>query len=160
MYFCARRFLTRLSDRCYTANNGLTYCWCSTKDLCNDGNRQRRPWAHLVFVAVAAVILKSFLCDSTPSWWKKRRSSWFLKKQLTVSRLIFPSPNWFEPVLGPVFGTLNCPSMIKTYNPAPFVCYVQESKMFPNGNINLIDLELQRKKLKIHLQHFSCFSFF
>ena len=24
-----------MPDRCYTAKNGLSYCWCSTKDLCN-----------------------------------------------------------------------------------------------------------------------------
>ena len=28
-------FVLAVPDRCYTANNGLTYCWCSTKDLCN-----------------------------------------------------------------------------------------------------------------------------
>jgi len=27
-------FVLAVPDRCYTANNGLTYCWCSTKDLC------------------------------------------------------------------------------------------------------------------------------
>ena len=28
-------FVLAVPDRCYMANNGLTYCWCSTKDLCN-----------------------------------------------------------------------------------------------------------------------------
>ena len=28
-------FVLKVPDRCYTANNGLSYCWCSTKDLCN-----------------------------------------------------------------------------------------------------------------------------
>jgi len=28
-------FVLKVPDRCYTAKNGLSYCWCSTKDLCN-----------------------------------------------------------------------------------------------------------------------------
>ena len=28
-------FVLKVPDRCYTATNGLSYCWCSTKDLCN-----------------------------------------------------------------------------------------------------------------------------
>lgn len=28
-------FVLAVPDRCYTAQNGLSYCWCSQKDLCN-----------------------------------------------------------------------------------------------------------------------------
>ena len=28
-------FVLAVPDRCYMAKNGLSYCWCSTKDLCN-----------------------------------------------------------------------------------------------------------------------------
>lgn len=28
-------FVLAVPDRCYTAINGLSYCWCSQKDLCN-----------------------------------------------------------------------------------------------------------------------------
>lgn len=28
-------FVLAVPDRCYDADNGLSYCWCSTKDLCN-----------------------------------------------------------------------------------------------------------------------------
>ena len=28
-------FVLAVPDRCYMANSGLTYCWCSQKDLCN-----------------------------------------------------------------------------------------------------------------------------
>ena len=34
-------FVLKVPDRCYTAKNGLSYCWCSTKDLCNSA-----PSAH------------------------------------------------------------------------------------------------------------------
>nr|XP_040564205.1 uncharacterized protein LOC121114335 [Lepeophtheirus salmonis]XP_040564206.1 uncharacterized protein LOC121114335 [Lepeophtheirus salmonis] len=30
-------FVLAVPDRCYTAKSGLSYCWCSTKDLCNGG---------------------------------------------------------------------------------------------------------------------------
>lgn len=30
-------FVLAVPDRCYTAQNGLSYCWCSQKDLCNSG---------------------------------------------------------------------------------------------------------------------------
>ena len=28
-------FVLAVPDRCYNAQNGLSYCWCSQKDLCN-----------------------------------------------------------------------------------------------------------------------------
>ena len=28
-------FVLKVPDHCYTAKNGLSYCWCSQKDLCN-----------------------------------------------------------------------------------------------------------------------------
>jgi len=28
-------FVLAVPDRCYTAKNGISYCWCSGKDLCN-----------------------------------------------------------------------------------------------------------------------------
>lgn len=38
-------FVLKVPDRCYTAKNGLSYCWCSTKDLCNSAPAtiQRTP---------------------------------------------------------------------------------------------------------------------
>lgn len=30
-------FVLAVPDRCYNAQNGLSYCWCSQKDLCNLG---------------------------------------------------------------------------------------------------------------------------
>ena len=35
-------FVLAVPDRCYMAKNGLSYCWCSTKDLCNGA-----PGSHL-----------------------------------------------------------------------------------------------------------------
>lgn len=31
-------FVLAVPDRCYQATNGLSYCWCSKKDLCNIAN--------------------------------------------------------------------------------------------------------------------------
>ena len=31
-------FVLAVPDRCYEAKNGLSYCWCSKKDLCNLAN--------------------------------------------------------------------------------------------------------------------------
>ena len=31
-------FVLAVPDRCYQATNGLSYCWCSKKDLCNLAN--------------------------------------------------------------------------------------------------------------------------
>lgn len=47
-------FVLAVPDRCYTANNGLSYCWCSQKDLCNSGFRLE-PHA-LIFIAVGLVM--------------------------------------------------------------------------------------------------------
>ena len=30
-------FLISTADTCFDAANGLTYCWCSSKDLCKTG---------------------------------------------------------------------------------------------------------------------------
>ena len=32
-------FVLAVPDRCYNAKNGLSYCWCSTKDLCNGAEK-------------------------------------------------------------------------------------------------------------------------
>ena len=34
-YFLTGCFVLAVPDRCYTAKNGISYCWCSGKDLCN-----------------------------------------------------------------------------------------------------------------------------
>ena len=62
-------FVLAVPDRCYTANNGLTYCWCSTKDLCNTAQPRVLVPPRLQLLAVTAAsllvvhfcLLKSFL---------------------------------------------------------------------------------------------------
>ena len=34
-------FVLAVPDRCYMAKNGLSYCWCSQKDLCNSAMASR-----------------------------------------------------------------------------------------------------------------------
>ena len=44
-------FVLKVPDRCYSAKNGLSYCWCSTKDLCNSAT------AHTMFPSQSYVRL-------------------------------------------------------------------------------------------------------
>ncbi len=57
-------FILAVPDRCYNANNGLSYCWCSTKDLCNAAERTvaaaRTPLTVLL-AASAGMALASWL---------------------------------------------------------------------------------------------------
>ena len=46
--------------RCYNANNGLSYCWCSTKDLCNGATAVRTSRGVTVVAAVVAIV---------SAWW-------------------------------------------------------------------------------------------
>ncbi|XP_059099599.1 uncharacterized protein LOC131893561 [Tigriopus californicus] len=32
-------FVLAVPDKCYNAKNGLSYCWCSSRDLCNGSSR-------------------------------------------------------------------------------------------------------------------------
>ena len=42
-------FIKRSQDICYLANNGLQYCWCSSKDLCN-GSPEKELYGPLVLL--------------------------------------------------------------------------------------------------------------
>ena len=47
--------------RCYNANNGLSYCWCSTKDLCNGATAVRTSRGVVTVVAAVVAIVSA--------WW-------------------------------------------------------------------------------------------
>jgi len=48
-------FVLAVPDRCYTAQNGLSYCWCSQKDLCNSAMPTFKGF-QLTFATSAATI--------------------------------------------------------------------------------------------------------
>ena len=48
-------FVLAVPDRCYTAQNGLSYCWCSQKDLCNSAMPTLKGF-QLTFATSAATI--------------------------------------------------------------------------------------------------------
>ena len=50
-------FVLAVPDRCYMAKNGLSYCWCSQKDLCNAAGRPPAKGGLALAVATAAVCL-------------------------------------------------------------------------------------------------------
>ena len=50
-------FILAVPDRCYNANNGLSYCWCSTKDLCNGAQRTARTSLVTLLSASAASVM-------------------------------------------------------------------------------------------------------
>lgn len=37
-------FVLAVPDKCYNAKNGLSYCWCSSRDLCNGSSHLRFGW--------------------------------------------------------------------------------------------------------------------
>ena len=55
-------FVLAVPDRCYNADNGLSYCWCSTKDLCNAAPKARVA-SGAIFAALAVLCwtLRTFL---------------------------------------------------------------------------------------------------
>ena len=56
-------FVLAVPDRCYTAQNGLSYCWCSQKDLCNSGFRLSlsRPLLFIVTGLVMDIFMRRLL---------------------------------------------------------------------------------------------------
>ncbi len=71
-------FVIAVPDRCYTAKNGLSYCWCSQKDLCNEAARMASPsfqiqklagFSLLTFALTDIFMLRLFLGNPTRWWW-------------------------------------------------------------------------------------------
>lgn len=59
-------FVLAVPDRCYNAKSGLSYCWCSTKDLCNGGDGRHGRTDSKVTMALAALAV-------AVSWWRTMR---------------------------------------------------------------------------------------
>jgi hypothetical protein len=53
-------FVLAVPDRCYTANNGISYCWCSQKDLCNDA-KVPQHFQVTVWVVAAGLVADIFM---------------------------------------------------------------------------------------------------
>ena len=49
---CAGCFLIPAPDVCHDAKDGLSYCWCSSVDLCNCGEDGRGGYLGLVLIIV------------------------------------------------------------------------------------------------------------
>ena len=56
-------FVLAVPDRCYNADNGLSYCWCSTKDLCN-----ATPSTAKSATTVIVTLVMLSLLTSTTQW--------------------------------------------------------------------------------------------
>ena len=50
-------FVLAVPDRCYMAKNGLSYCWCSQKDLCNAAGRPPAATRELLLAATTAAYM-------------------------------------------------------------------------------------------------------
>ena len=57
-------FVLGVPDRCYNAKNGLSYCWCRSKDLCNAANRDQCASYTSLVVAVFVTSLLGRLMNS------------------------------------------------------------------------------------------------
>ena len=49
-------FLIPAPDVCHDAKNGLSYCWCSSGDLCNGGDSGLQGWG--VGLTIVKVLTK------------------------------------------------------------------------------------------------------
>ena len=54
-------FVLAVPDRCYTAQNGLSYCWCSQKDLCNSAPHALKGRGLGVVSLLVGVLARLFL---------------------------------------------------------------------------------------------------
>ena len=53
-------FILRVPDRCFEAEDKLTYCWCMWNDFCNHSNQQHDgTFLMLVLLSIKLPLLKS-----------------------------------------------------------------------------------------------------
>ena len=50
-------FVLAVPDRCYMAKNGLSYCWCSQKDLCNSAPHRLHSQSSAFYASLLLVTL-------------------------------------------------------------------------------------------------------
>ena len=56
-------FVIAVPDRCYTAKSGLSYCWCSQKDLCNEAISWKVTSGFHMYKMIAVFAAVSALAD-------------------------------------------------------------------------------------------------
>eukprot|EP00090_Calanus_glacialis_P047448 TRINITY_DN9866_c0_g1_i2.p1 TRINITY_DN9866_c0_g1~~TRINITY_DN9866_c0_g1_i2.p1 ORF type:complete len:133 (-),score=13.95 TRINITY_DN9866_c0_g1_i2:12-410(-) len=54
-------FLIAAPDVCFDAKDGLTYCWCSSGDLCNDANIEKQNHTSFLTVLLFSSIVTNML---------------------------------------------------------------------------------------------------
>ena len=65
-------FVLKVPDRCYTAKNGLSYCWCSTKDLCNSATSLKMNLLSSYGQSlIQSVLSRASFLYSHLWWWQK-----------------------------------------------------------------------------------------
>ena len=62
-------FVLKVPDRCYTAKNGLSYCWCSTKDLCNSASSLKMNLLSSYGQTLIQSVLSRASFLYSPLWW-------------------------------------------------------------------------------------------
>ena len=64
-------FVLKVPDRCYTANNGLSYCWCSTKDLCNSATSLKMSLASTYYGQNLIQYVLAWTSSNNSDLWQK-----------------------------------------------------------------------------------------